>query len=68
MMVGAGETISGPGFTRRELLRTTFLTGVAAAAGFHPRVALAQPLARPAGLGVDVSAVFEPGVFEAGVF
>ena len=57
-----------PPLTRRELLRTTALTGVAAAAGLYPPFALAQPLPRPPDLDRVVFAVFEPGVFSEGVF
>ena len=57
-----------PRLTRRELLRTTCLTGVAAAAGLRPSFVVAQPLARPGDLGAGASAVFEPGVFAEGVF
>ncbi len=51
------------GLSRRGFLAGTFLTGAGVAAFYGPIAGVARPLPRP-----DIAHVFEPDVFEAGVF
>lgn len=57
------EFDSGAPVSRRDFLAATFLTGASVAAFFGPVGGEARPLPRP-----DISMVFEPDVFDAGVF
>ncbi len=51
------------GVSRRGFLAATFLTGAGVAAFYGPVGGVARPLPRP-----DLAHVFEPDVFEVGVF